>query len=517
MTKTTLTLFACAYAICGATITVDRAKAVQKYVGDELAQKLAVLDKLAPGKRPVVDPSGGPNLTSLLPIDRSIAFVSYMRFRLSQPALASLAEQVAASQLNKTFSSGAGNTGVTSLLANGVAADVLSFATEYGAVTQTSSGNLATVNGNLAGLVGLFAGDPYLGCESLAVGGCSSTSRIFRGISSSLSVDTSANANGKTVTGTTPSGTPAAADIFASGSRMNSWKVRYDFQHKTLYDVLPAKFVQAMAGVSTSDQEVALDNSISKLMKDVTGVEGWRLAFLNALQNTPSGTLTDTLGQQLDDLITAMAAKDPDLAAKYQQAQNAIAATFLQRDAILESLQKNTFSVEFNGVHPLGQPNLSNVRLVYSHQPTSAPLLLTFNFAAEWYDSLPSGVNQSRLRDLQAAAQVDRQLGTIPKFGPVTLTAAFYYQWMNSNALIVIPAGNNAPGTGIVLPGTASVLLAPKGNIEIGQVKLTIPLKGGTLKVPVSFTWSNRTELINESEKKGQIGLTLDLDTLFGK
>jgi hypothetical protein len=35
--------------------------------------------------------------------------------------------------------------------------------------------------------------------------------------------------------------------------------------------------------------------------------------------------------------------------------------------------------------------------------------------------------------------------------------------------------------------------------------------------VPISFTWSNRTELINESEKRGQIGLTLDLDSIFQK
>lgn len=56
---------------------------------------------------------------------------------------------------------------------------------------------------------------------------------------------------------------------------------------------------------------------------------------------------------------------------------------------------------------------------------------------------------------------------------------------------------------------------ATKGDIRIGQVKLTMPIKGGLVKIPVSFTWANRTELINESEKRGQIGLTLDLDSVF--
>jgi hypothetical protein len=118
---------------------------------------------------------------------------------------------------------------------------------------------------------------------------------------------------------------------------------------------------------------------------------------------------------------------------------------------------------------------------------------------------------------VQAAAQVDRDLGTIPQFGAAVLTFGFYYQWMRDAALLTIPAGNMAPGTDITLPGAANLLLAPKGNIAIGQFKVTLPIKNGIIKVPISFTWANRSELINESEKRGQIGLTLDFDTLFKK
>ena len=91
----------------------------------------------------------------------------------------------------------------------------------------------------------------------------------------------------------------------------------------------------------------------------------------------------------------------------------------------------------------------------------------------------PTGLKQGRLRDVQATAQVDRRLGNIPNLGPATLTLAYYYQWMKDNALITIPAGNTAPGTGIVLPGAASTLLATKGNIDIFQAKVTVPIKGG--------------------------------------
>ncbi len=302
---------------------------------------------------------------------------------------------------------------------------------------------------------------------------------------------------------------------------MSAWGVRFDWSHKSLYDLkqmipdFAKQWVDQMKAVSTSSTEKELDAAIPLLMKDLGN--GWQNSFLDALKNAQRGTLETTLEQQLDSLIDAMATRDPDFMTKVQRAQNAVLASFAQRDAILQKLQSKNFSTEFNSRHPLGQPSMSNVRLIVSHQPSKAPLLFTANFAVEWYDAVPTGVKQGRLRDLQAAVQADRRLGDIPKLGPATLTLAYYYQWMKDNALITIPAGNTAPGTGIVLPGAASTLLATKGNIDIFQAKVTVPIKGGTVKVPISFTWSNRTELINESEKRGQIGLTLDLDSIFQK
>jgi hypothetical protein len=57
--------------------------------------------------------------------------------------------------------------------------------------------------------------------------------------------------------------------------------------------------------------------------------------------------------------------------------------------------------------------------------------------------------------------------------------------------------------------------MAPQGHIGFFQAKLTIPLKDSGVKVPLSVTASNRTELINEKDVRGSIGLTLDLDTFM--
>ena len=66
-------------------------------------------------------------------------------------------------------------------------------------------------------------------------------------------------------------------------------------------------------------------------------------------------------------------------------------------------------------------------------------------------------------------------------------------------------------GIGMMMP------TLPPGDIGLGQVKLTIPIKGTGVKIPLSITFSNRTEAIMEKEVRGNFGITFDLDTLFSK
>lgn len=494
---------------------------VERYLGGaetELFKAMAEWDKLEPGKRPAADPNNL-RLQSLLPTARAIPFVQYIidtQYDRSA-ALTSFAIQVIDGQMNRQTAGTSGNAGSTSLLSSAVASDVLSLATEFGAINRIGSGNTTTLRANLAGVAGLFYGQPYMGCASLATG-CSNPSRVARGFSGSVSIDTMSDSSVKTVTGSSAAtNEPVSTGILAPGNRMSAWSVRFDFQRKTVYDTNNVKaWATKMRDLATSPAETGLVDSIHKLMDEVT-TSNWRIAFMAALQSAPRGGLMRTLQEQLDDLIVKMAVKDPQLMLKARTAQSAITAYFLKRDEVLRDLQTNKFSVEFNGLHPLGQPNLSNIRVIYSHQPTDAPLLLTFNSAVEWYNSVPQGVDVGRLRDIQVAAQLDRRLGTIPQLGTAVLTVGFYYQWQREPALISISEGDAVPGNGIVLPGAESTLLATKGNIAIGQVKMTLPIKNGVVKVPVSFSWSNRSELINESEKRGQIGLTLDLDSVFKK
>jgi hypothetical protein len=184
------------------------------------------------------------------------------------------------------------------------------------------------------------------------------------------------------------------------------------------------------------------------------------------------------------------------------------------RDDLLREIQSHRASFEYTNQRPLNQPNTSNIRVIYSHQPTRSPTLVTANLGLTWYHQTPAGTSTGQFRDFQIAGQLDRRLGEVPNLGNAIATFAGYYQWMKDDALITIGPGNIAPGSGIVLPGTAATLLGTKGHIGVFQGKLTIPISG-VVRVPISVTWSNRTELINEEDLRGQVGLTLDLDSVF--
>ena len=56
--------------------------------------------------------------------------------------------------------------------------------------------------------------------------------------------------------------------------------------------------------------------------------------------------------------------------------------------------------------------------------------------------------------------------------------------------------------------------MAEPGWINVVQAKLTVPVKGSGVKIPLSISYANRTELLNEKDVRGHIGVTFDMDVL---
>jgi hypothetical protein len=60
------------------------------------------------------------------------------------------------------------------------------------------------------------------------------------------------------------------------------------------------------------------------------------------------------------------------------------------------------------------------------------------------------------------------------------------------------------------------VSVTQPGKIGLFQAKYTIPLGNGTgVQLPISFTYSNRTDLVKETSVQGNIGITFDMSKLI--
>jgi hypothetical protein len=160
---------------------------------------------------------------------------------------------------------------------------------------------------------------------------------------------------------------------------------------------------------------------------------------------------------------------------------------------------------------------MSNYRVIFDY-PLSKKTKVVANGAITFYDSVPSGQETvKRYRDAQVGVQLDQGLGDVSILGPAVLTLAGYFQYQHSDALLNVDPAE--PVTGVVfvnLPEGAKQVVASTGNIWLVQGRLSLVPASSAIKIPLSVTWSNRTELIDKPVWRGQIGISYDLDSLFG-
>jgi hypothetical protein len=191
-----------------------------------------------------------------------------------------------------------------------------------------------------------------------------------------------------------------------------------------------------------------------------SGVYGaWAADTIARLRSAESAEFGRVLEERLIRLAADMERGDPQFAESLSRLSRAYNQYFAIRDRLLHEAQVHKLSVEYTNRRPANQPYTSNVRLIYSHQPSASSAVFTLNSAMTLNHQLPAGTTASRFRDVQTAGQIDRPLSDLASLGQTVLILAGYYQWMLDDALIAVPAGTVAPGTTIRLPGEASSLL----------------------------------------------------------
>jgi len=131
----------------------------------------------------------------------------------------------------------------------------------------------------------------------------------------------------------------------------------------------------------------------------------------------------------------------------------------------------------------------------------------TVNGVASFYKDVPQGAEHS-FKNFDLNAQLDHPLGKVFHAQSLLFTIAGRYSYLPNDTVASTTTGAGTP----VATMAAPVL---KGHIGVLQFKFTLPVAGG-VKIPLSITASNRTELIKEKDVRASFGLTFDLDAVLG-
>jgi hypothetical protein len=409
------------------------------------------------------------------------------------------------------------SSGTTSIVSKGVAAQVLSLATENGALSRNDTKTASTFRGNPTGIARLLKGDdvfPYCAIYDFA---CESgLARVLDGASFSVSFNTTPS-NGKSTSASATSSNSQVLNV--SSKQVAGWGARYDFHvRKKPADI--AKNYSAQFKDTVRNAGAAYTLAVQALLEKIPQAQliNWEAKYVSLLQSdatADNGGLTKALSQAVSDLADLAQKADPQFKAASDLVITKMTSYFVSRDKLLDDyVNKVTFSLSYDDTLPANQPNQSSAKFIFSARPKLAQI--TGNGTIEWYDQLLKS-NVNRLRDAQLAVELDHTFGKTDAQVNPSLSAGYYFQYMVDNALLTLPSTALAPGTSISLPGNASELLNTKGAIHLGQVKVTFKVRNSGINVPLALTFSNRTDLIKGTDVRGNFGVTYNLDSLFAK
>ena len=417
--------------------------------------------------------------------------------------------------------------GTTDLVSRPSTPELLGLALQAGALSETVSGSTATFNGNAYGAYRAIIGQPAI-CLV-----CSASA--WKNLNFSASFDLSRQSTKQVATaGAANPSTPAIGTVQLpqSSRQLSSITARYDIynpldprskEFKKAWSTAFQKHQQDLANAA-KDLDDALRVILQPLVSD-TDLQKIEDSFATRLVQDASTNNATQMKADFEAFFSQLkqhADKDiPDLNQKLTAAAAAYARfSVINNTAVLEARGKPQFTAEYIYNRPASQPDTHDFKLIYGYTPKSATgTLFTLNAAGSIYGgSIAPGAKYGRFRDFQFAAQLDRSLGNVMT-NPAILTVAGYVQYQFDPSILNIGPGNLVPGTSIVLPGNAQVLLGTKGALGILQAKVTVNTKAG-VKIPIGVSWANKTDLLNATDVRGNIGITYDFNSIgqiFGR
>ncbi len=420
-----------------------------------------------------------------------------------------LMHQAEANRIDKQTESSASAAGSTSTTSKGSVPWLFAFALEHGALTQSVDGNLITMKGNVANMIKAMSAKDYL--ESYDLGQDNLFVRAVSAASFSLSFNANQGNASPFFNPNTISNASAHIDLYnRRDPRDRKW--RDSWRHLT---------ETALASVANSRGRfttVIQQNHVPEFQQWRQQVQD-RLNGLAAIAAPTDQQIKDVLAQNAKDFANMFSGfkdvKDSGGAVltaleDYASAKGNVASQInhspvlsfeygYTNQSTLRLPSSSTSQVTVSAA----PPNLSNFNLIFCGYLVR-DTQFTLNASTDLFNSIPGGSKIGRVRDYRASGQLDVPLPQIPNLGSSALSFSGVFL-----SLLEEPLGQQ------VLVN--SVPVSTRGNIRLFQARWTIPVKGAGVRIPISFTTSNRTELIKESDKRGSIGISFDFDNLFSK
>ena len=417
------------------------------------------------------------------------------------PAFHAYEEQRMDKQVSEPGSAG----GTGSAVSRGSVPWLFGFALEHGAVTQSVENNNIVFRGNVANVASALKNNDYIQ-SYLKLHSENALVRNAAAVSFSVSFRTSQGSESK--------------------NTLAGYSFHYDaYNHRDPRD----KHWDSLWALARSKMGASVPNASGALRDILTSefpseFQAWTQRAektIRALPPTPSDTdIRGAVKSIADDLLGIVGAS-PRVLTVVGSVANAIAEhEEIKHDAIDAINHSPIVSFEYSDVQqsvadvpattstgtvtpPGSIPNLSNFNLIGGFYFVAGSQF-TLNVGTTLFNSLPAAGKTGRVRDYRVSGQFDIPLPEIASIGKPTLGFSGLYLH-----LLEEPLGEQLKVNDVAVSRT--------GGIAFFQSKLILPVKGAGVKIPISLTVANRTELIKEKEVRGTIGVTFDFDSLFSK
>jgi len=424
-------------------------------------------------------------------------------------------------RIDKQVGNGAGSSGTTSLLNKVSVPSLIGLAVENGAITQETSGTTITFRANPAGIINALINHDYLTsgpakiilpatrAQQIRIEETDLWFRILNKASFWASFDTSKGPNAGTFTAERSQLTGYGGHYDIINHRdprhkiyLNLWFQLRDGAGERVADSLTA-FAAAINKMDGYDSWIA-DTSADLFAASTSDIEARLMARAEVLQ-----TLVNSHPEVLAVIRTQVIPAVNEYAKSRVDLLNKVSKSFTLAFDYTNTRQVVTLGNTDAGIITLppgvtnALPDLGNFLLTASGHFIGQSEI-TANFSGTRFNGRRPGPDIGRWRDVQGGFQIDVPLPEIRPVGRSTLT--FSYLYLN---LLEEPLGAK-----ILVNGVEE---SRKGVINFGQARMDFPIGSTGMHIPISITFSNRTELIKESDVHGNIGITFDIDKLFSK